>query len=58
MKKRLQSCPHCGIRMAIAIRDGRTRLLCPSCDSDPVKLPKIYEIIDAAQRRKNDHKGP
>lgn len=46
--------------MAIALKGGRIQLLCPACDSDPLKPPKIYQIIDAARRSKDEHEmsGP
>ncbi|CKX19421.1 Uncharacterised protein [Mycobacterium tuberculosis] len=40
--------------MAIALRSGTTRLLCPNCDADhPFKSPKIYTLIKAVQSLKD-----
>lgn len=46
--------------MAIALKGGRIQLLCPACESDPLKPPKIYQIINAARRREDDNEtsGP
>jgi hypothetical protein len=43
--------------MAIALKGGRIQLLCPACDSNPLKPPKIYRIIDAARRPNDDREA-
>lgn len=44
----VHSCPHCGTKMAIGLKGGKAQLLCPNCDGDPRKSPKIYKLINAA----------
>lgn len=58
MKKWVHSCPHCGSKMAIALKGGKTQLLCPLCDADPLKSPKIYRLINAAQPLKDSRNKP
>ena len=44
--------------MAIALKGGKTQLLCPNCDANPLKSPKIYRLVNAVQSPKDDGEGP
>ncbi len=44
--------------MAIALKGGKTQLLCPSCDADPLKSPKIYKLMNAVQSPKERGNKP
>jgi hypothetical protein len=43
--------------MAIALKGGRTRLLCPRCDADPLKTPTIYKLMNAVTPPKDTGEG-
>lgn len=40
--------------MAIGLKGGKAQLLCPNCDGDPRKSPKIYKLINAAAQPQKD----
>lgn len=42
--------------MAIALKGGKTQLLCRICDADPLKSLKIYEMVTAARPPKDGGK--